>query len=230
MRSDARQRLLAIAGGGLIVKSSVTGVASLDVPRAFQLVRPPAWKNLQSDQSVTPVTPCHTSESEGFRAAAANSVIGGPQPGVTLGVTAAEGLARLDPAGPPQDVPIGRWVQFIHDCQRFLNDGWANCAERLGWTPLECSAATALNRLPASIAQVCFGCSTVGNFSRSVLTPRPSTPPAVAILPSGGAVSAAACWYGSCCSTKGGPVRHDRSKGKPSPATGNAGLFRLTFR
>lgn len=149
MRSDARQRLLAIAGGGLIVKSSVTGVASLDVPRAFQLVRPPAWKNLQSDQSVTPVTPCHTSESEGFRAAAANSVIGGPQPGVTLGVTAAEGLARLDPAGPPQDVPIGRWVQFIHDCQRFLNDGWANCAERLGWTPLES-----------------FGCDRVKPFAR----------------------------------------------------------------
>jgi hypothetical protein len=50
---------------------------------------------------------------------------------------AAEGVARLNPARSPCDVPIPRWVQFIDDCRRFLDDGWANCAERLGWSPLD---------------------------------------------------------------------------------------------
>ena len=137
MRNDARQRLLAIAGGGLIVKPGVTSVAPLDAPRALQLGRHADWKNRQSDQSVTPVTPCHTSELEGFRSAAADNDMRGLRPSVTLGVTAAEGLARLDPAGAPHDVPMGRWIQFIDDYRRFLNDGWANRAERLGWTPLD---------------------------------------------------------------------------------------------
>jgi hypothetical protein len=49
----------------------------------------------------------------------------------------AEGLARLDPARPPGDVPEKRWVQFIDDCGRFLDDGWACRAEELGWGPLD---------------------------------------------------------------------------------------------
>jgi hypothetical protein len=137
MRSDARQRLLTIAGGGLTVKSGVTGVAPLDRPRELQPVTPAAWKNPQLDQCVTPVTPCHTSELEGYKGAAGNNGIRGFRPGVTLSVTAAEGLARLDPGSPPCDVPMTRWVHFIDDCRRFLDDGWANCAERLGWTPLD---------------------------------------------------------------------------------------------
>jgi hypothetical protein len=50
---------------------------------------------------------------------------------------AAHGVARLNRAHPPCDVPIQRWVLFIDDCGRFLNDGWVNCAERLGWTALD---------------------------------------------------------------------------------------------
>jgi hypothetical protein len=48
----------------------------------------------------------------------------------------AEALARLDPANPPADVPLARWQQIIDDCGRFLDLGWANRAEALGWGPL----------------------------------------------------------------------------------------------
>jgi hypothetical protein len=49
----------------------------------------------------------------------------------------AEALARLDPAKPPHNVPLVRWRQFIDDCGRFLDQGWANQAEALGWGPLD---------------------------------------------------------------------------------------------
>jgi hypothetical protein len=49
----------------------------------------------------------------------------------------AEGLARLDPAMPPADVPPQRWIRFIADCARFLGDGWAERAAALGWGPLD---------------------------------------------------------------------------------------------
>jgi hypothetical protein len=49
----------------------------------------------------------------------------------------AEALARLDPAHPPCDIPQKRWVQFIDDCGRFLDGGWAPRAEALGWGPLD---------------------------------------------------------------------------------------------
>jgi len=49
----------------------------------------------------------------------------------------AEALAKLDPARPPYDIPPKRWLQFIDDCGRFIDDGWAPCAEALGWTPLD---------------------------------------------------------------------------------------------
>lgn len=48
----------------------------------------------------------------------------------------AEALARLAPARPPGDVPPRRWVRFIDDCGRFVDDGWAHRAEVLGWGPL----------------------------------------------------------------------------------------------
>jgi hypothetical protein len=51
--------------------------------------------------------------------------------------TWAEALAQLDPARPPCDTPAERWLQFIDDCGRFIDDGWAPCAEALGWTPLD---------------------------------------------------------------------------------------------
>ena len=49
----------------------------------------------------------------------------------------AEGLARLDPNNPPGDVPPRRWLRFIDDCGRFLDDGWASRAAELGWGPLD---------------------------------------------------------------------------------------------
>jgi hypothetical protein len=43
----------------------------------------------------------------------------------------------IDPARPPCDTPRERWLQFIDDCGRFIDDGWASCTEALGWTPLD---------------------------------------------------------------------------------------------
>ena len=49
----------------------------------------------------------------------------------------AEALARLDPKRPPCDMSPKRWLQFIDDCGRFIDEGWAARAEELGWGPLE---------------------------------------------------------------------------------------------
>jgi hypothetical protein len=49
----------------------------------------------------------------------------------------AEGLARLNLAQPPGDVPPHRWVRFIDDAGQFLDGGWAARAAALGWGPLE---------------------------------------------------------------------------------------------
>jgi hypothetical protein len=49
----------------------------------------------------------------------------------------AEALARLDPDCPPCDIPPMRWLRFIDDCGRFLDDGWAARSEALGWGPLD---------------------------------------------------------------------------------------------
>ena len=50
----------------------------------------------------------------------------------------AEALARLDPARPPPcDISPSRWLRFIDDCGRFIDDGWAARAEALGWGPLD---------------------------------------------------------------------------------------------
>lgn len=49
----------------------------------------------------------------------------------------AEALARLDPARVPRDIMPKRWLCFIDDCGRFLDQGWAARAEDLGWGPLE---------------------------------------------------------------------------------------------
>ena len=48
----------------------------------------------------------------------------------------AEGLARLDIARAPADVPPSRWVQFIDDAGRFARE-WGAKADALGWGPLE---------------------------------------------------------------------------------------------
>jgi len=49
----------------------------------------------------------------------------------------AEALTRLDPHRPPGDVPARRWVQFINDCGRFIDQGWAARAETLSWRALD---------------------------------------------------------------------------------------------
>jgi hypothetical protein len=49
----------------------------------------------------------------------------------------AEAIARLDPAAPPGDVPPKRWVQFLDDCGRFLDEGWVKKCEALGWRALD---------------------------------------------------------------------------------------------
>jgi hypothetical protein len=49
----------------------------------------------------------------------------------------AEALTRLDPTKPPGDVSPKRWLQFVDDCSRFVDDGWAQRALDLGWTPYE---------------------------------------------------------------------------------------------
>src|SRR5262249_15932520 len=45
-----------------------------------------------------------------------------------------EGIACLDPARPPPDVPRHRWRQFVNDCDPFLSpsEDWAERAARLG--------------------------------------------------------------------------------------------------
>lgn len=49
--------------------------------------------------------------------------------------TWAEGFARLHPDRPPRDAPRDRWRQFVDDCGRFLDGGWAIRAAELGWGP-----------------------------------------------------------------------------------------------
>jgi hypothetical protein len=48
-----------------------------------------------------------------------------------------EGLARLDPANIPRDLPEQRWLTFIADCHCFIEAGWATRAAALGWRPLD---------------------------------------------------------------------------------------------
>jgi hypothetical protein len=45
----------------------------------------------------------------------------------------ADALARLNPSNPPADVPPKRWLRFIDDCGRFVDNGWAARAAALGW-------------------------------------------------------------------------------------------------
>lgn len=69
------------------------------------------------------------SESEEERAALVEYDAGAPR-------AWAEALARLHPGQPPADVTPGRWLQFIDDCGRFLDAGWADRAAVLDWHPL----------------------------------------------------------------------------------------------
>jgi hypothetical protein len=70
------------------------------------------------------------SDAEEERAAIAEYDGGAPRPW-------AEALARLDPGKVPLTLSQQRWVQFIDDCGRFLDQGWATHADGLGWGPLD---------------------------------------------------------------------------------------------
>ena len=106
------------------------------------------------NQAVTMVTPVTSHKQQGREYCVASAQSGGlvtpEQTGIHFEERAAvveydggasrawaEALARLDPAHPPGDVPPKRWLRFIDDCGRFLDDGWAAYAERLGWGPLD---------------------------------------------------------------------------------------------
>jgi hypothetical protein len=47
----------------------------------------------------------------------------------------AQDLLWVDPRQPPGDVPLDRWVQFLDDSRRFVDEGWARRAAALGWKP-----------------------------------------------------------------------------------------------
>jgi hypothetical protein len=49
----------------------------------------------------------------------------------------AEAFAILDRSPPPMDVTSDRWRLFLDDCGRFLDDGWYQRAEVLGWGPID---------------------------------------------------------------------------------------------
>jgi hypothetical protein len=48
-----------------------------------------------------------------------------------------ESLARLNPDGPPGDVPPRRWHQLLKDIGEFVDGGWAEKAATLGWMLLD---------------------------------------------------------------------------------------------
>ena len=70
------------------------------------------------------------SDTEEERAAIVEHDGGAPRPW-------AEAFARLDPTMVPPNVSQERWTQFIDDCGRFLDQGWATHAHGLGWGPLD---------------------------------------------------------------------------------------------
>jgi hypothetical protein len=48
-----------------------------------------------------------------------------------------QGYLRLDPARPPENVPITRWGQYVDDVGRFLDSTFAPVAAALGWRALD---------------------------------------------------------------------------------------------
>jgi hypothetical protein len=126
----------------VLARSSRPGTDRDGTPREL-----PAQRLVPSVSSVLPVPDVSLSgpswtDAEEERAAIVEYVAGAPR-------VWAEALARLDPASPRCDIPPRRWLQFINDCGRFLDEGWAVCAERLGWTPLDL-----------------FGCDRIKPFAR----------------------------------------------------------------
>jgi len=120
LENEKRQGLPAKAAKVAKGVTTLAGLAALAAPRASS-------QFCTASQARANVW----SEPHGERAAIAKGdVAGGPR-------AWAEALARLDPATPPGDVPLRRWQQFIDDCGRFLDHGWAEKSNALGWRPLD---------------------------------------------------------------------------------------------
>jgi hypothetical protein len=63
------------------------------------------------------------------------------------------GIARLDLARAPRDVPPHRWRQFVSDCHQFLTSNWAVRASEMGWDTAAlfgCHPMRPLDHLPAA--------------------------------------------------------------------------------
>ena len=76
-----------------------------------------------------------------------------------------EGVARLDPDRPPNDVPRHRWRQFVDDCKRFLSssENWAERADQLRWDAMALFGCAKSPGRAAKIREICdrFTCCTV---------------------------------------------------------------------
>jgi hypothetical protein len=124
----------------------VTGVTSQLVtpenPIVTSVTRVTPQKQCSQFEAAAGATAALWSEAEEELAATAEYDGGAPR-------VWAEALARLDPARPPSDISPMRWLQFIDDCGRFLDEGWAHRAMSLGWGPLDL-----------------FGCDRIKPFAR----------------------------------------------------------------
>jgi hypothetical protein len=115
-------------------KTGVTGVTGV----TRQVVTP-------ESPTVTAVTPV-TSQKPYFRSGGGTAALWGEEEEERVAIIEydggapriwAEALARLDPTRPPCDISPRRWLRFIDDCGRFIDEGWAARAEALGWGPLD---------------------------------------------------------------------------------------------
>jgi len=117
-----------VIGAGAITPASSGSTPITPVtPRNEQLRE----KQREESQQANDAPSCaQWSDSEEERAAIAEYDGGALRPW-------AEALARLDRTRVPPNVSHERWTQFIDDCGRFLDQGWAIHAMGLGWGPLD---------------------------------------------------------------------------------------------
>jgi hypothetical protein len=184
MQTDRLQRLLAIAAGPKAPDTPVTAVTPVtgtpcygskppqlrelrglrienrgSPNRIFEAVTPLVTPSGEPAECDLPDTRSGWSEAHDERAAIVEFDGGAPR-------AWAEGFAQLDPARPPDDVPAKRWLRFVDDAGKFLDDGWAAKAAALGWGPLDLFGCDGTKRSPASTGWACYGFSTVAGWLR----------------------------------------------------------------
>ena len=113
---------------GVTGVTHVTGQSVTSESQVVTTVTPVTYQGQQSQENDVTHSQPDATEQSSIRSEERAAVIeydgGAPR-------TWAEALAQLDL---PADVPLARWQQFVDDCGRFLDLGWANRAEaRLGW-------------------------------------------------------------------------------------------------